>query len=361
MNVPAELRGEGILLRPIAEADAQQFERQWNDPQVGRFLWDGRPVTRAEVEAVIAASQEDFAVRGFGLWTIRAGREPAVAGFCGLRAEADTGRVELLFALDPPFWGHGLAAQAARVVLADAWNRLWLARVFAGTNPANEASIRVLERAGLRRAGSRPTPREQLLVFLADHPQAGGAAWWALERAREQVAAVPRIIAGMDEDALRRRSPSGKWSAHENLAHLGRQQEVFQQRFARILGDDTPALPQYRAEEDPEWPAWAARRPAEVVEQLRGGRVQLLAALAGLTPADLERIGVHSRFGPMPLALWIEFFLDHEAHHLYTVLRRLGGGLSRLSRRRAASARRPRRRGWDRSWSGSPGARTGAG
>jgi hypothetical protein len=27
----------------------------------------------------------------------------------------------------------------------------------------------------------------------------------------------------------------------------------------------------------------------------------------------------------MPLALWIEFFLVHEAHHLYTILRRVRG------------------------------------
>jgi len=325
MNVPAGLRTPRISLRRISAEDAHEFERHWNDPQVGRFLWDGQPVAREKVDAVIAASDADFADRGFGLWTIRVGEEGALAGFCGLRVEEDTGRVELLFGLHPAFWGLGLAAEAARVVLGDAWVRLWLPRVFAATNPANEASIRVLEHAGMRRLGSRTTEVEELLVFVADHPQAGAAAWWAVERAREQLDGLDRILHDTDEHAARRRSPSGKWSAHENLAHLGRQQEVFQERLARILAEDAPALAQYRAEDDPDWPAWVALDPREAMRRLRAGRRALLGALAGLTPADLERRGVHSRFGTMPLALWIEFFFDHEAHHLYTILRRVHG------------------------------------
>jgi hypothetical protein len=95
--------------------------------------------------------------------------------------------------------------------------------------------------------------------------------------------------------------------------------------MARIRAEGAPALPQYRAEQDGEWPAWAALRPHEAAGRFRAGRGALLAALARLTPAELERPGVHARFGTMPLALWVEFFLDHEAHHLYTILRRVRG------------------------------------
>jgi RimJ/RimL family protein N-acetyltransferase len=323
MNVPDALPTDRLVLRPMAAADAADLERQWNEPEVGRFLWDGQAVPRARVDAVIAASEADFAERGFGLWTIHAADQRA--GFCGLRVEADTGRVELLYALDPRFQGRGLAAEAARAVLADAFSRRWLPRVYAGTNRANAPSVRVLERAGLRRIGSRPTAVEELLVYVADHPDSGRAGWWAVERARAQAEGLPRIMAGASEDAIVRRSPSGKWSAHENLAHLARQQQVFLERMARIRTEPAPALPQYRAEEDGEWPAWAALRPREAAARFWIGRGELLAALAGLTPAELERTGVHARFGAMPLLLWIEFFLDHEAHHLYTMLRRVRG------------------------------------
>jgi [ribosomal protein S5]-alanine N-acetyltransferase len=325
VSVPALLRTARLILRPMDVADASDLHRQWNDPGVGRFLWDGRPVTRERVDEVIAASGADFAARGFGLWTIRLADGGAVAGICGLRVEAGTGRVELLYALDPAWWGRGIATEAARAVLDDAFGRLRLPRVFAGTNDANAASVRVLERLGMRRLGSRQTAVEELVLYAADRDPHGAAAASALERVRTQLDGLPIILGDASADALRRRSPSGKWSAHENLAHIARQQEVFLGRLRRILAEDAPPLPQYRAEDDPEWPAWAALASDEVLRRLGAGRTELLDALGGLGPGDLERTGVHSRFGAMPLGLWIEFFLVHEAHHLYTILRRVRG------------------------------------
>jgi hypothetical protein len=210
-------------------------------------------------------------------------------------------------------------------VLDDAFRRLRLPRVFAGANPANEASVRVLERVGMRPLGSRQTPIEELLVYAADRDALGAAISASLERLRTQLDAVALILGDATPGDVRRRSPSGKWSAHENLAHLGRQHEVFLARVARIVAEDTPRLTQYRAEEDPEWPRWAGLSTDEVLGRLRSGRTALLDALGRLAPGDLERTGVHARFGPMPLALWIEFFLDHEAHHLYAILRRVRG------------------------------------
>ena len=80
------------------------------------------------------------------------------------------------------------------------------------------------------------------------------------------------------------------------------------------------------AEEDPEWPAWAALSTDEVLERLRALRLELTAAVSALSDQELARTGVHPTLGEMPLELWIEFFLLHEAHHLYVVLKRARGG-----------------------------------
>ena len=47
------------------------------------------------------------------------------------------------------------------------------------------------------------------------------------------------------------------------------------------------------------------------------------AAGSALTPEQLRRTGVHAKFGPMDVPRWLEFFLVHEAHHLYVSLQRL--------------------------------------
>jgi hypothetical protein len=145
------------------------------------------------------------------------------------------------------------------------------------------------------------------------------------ERLRGQLDALDLALAGADAAALRRRPPSGKWSAHENLAHLARYHEMFRERLERILKEDRPELGRYRAEEDPGWPPWPALEPAEVTRRLRELRSDLVAFVERLSPAELSCTGVHPLFGEMTVPEWIEFFLVHEAHHLYLILLRARG------------------------------------
>jgi hypothetical protein len=113
---------------------------------------------------------------------------------------------------------------------------------------------------------------------------------------------------------------SGKWSANEHLAHLARYHEIFLERVNRILKEDKPVFTRYRAEEDPEWGRWRGLGYKVIAAELATGREKLITRLKPLSDSDYARIGVHSKFGEMSLALWLEFFLVHEAHHLYAVL-----------------------------------------
>ncbi|MFQ5846240.1 MAG: DinB family protein [Candidatus Methylomirabilales bacterium] len=137
--------------------------------------------------------------------------------------------------------------------------------------------------------------------------------------------ALPLLLDTTTPEALTGRPASGKWSAHENLAHLARHHQVFLERVQRMLAEDTPHLPRYRAEEDPAWPTWAALPTDEVVRRLQALRRDLIALVNNLSPGQLNRTGVHPRFGEMTIPMWIEFFLLHEAHHLYVALTRIRG------------------------------------
>jgi uncharacterized damage-inducible protein DinB len=127
-------------------------------------------------------------------------------------------------------------------------------------------------------------------------------------------------LRGVAVDSLARTAVAGKWSAHEQLAHLARYHQIFLQRIDRILSEQAPAFPRYRAEEDPEWATWSGLPTQQMLARLSSMRTKLMARLRSLTEEDFERIGVHPKFGAMSLSLWLEFFLVHEAHHLYGVL-----------------------------------------
>ncbi|HEV2386216.1 MAG TPA: DinB family protein [Candidatus Acidoferrales bacterium] len=145
----------------------------------------------------------------------------------------------------------------------------------------------------------------------------------AVSRLKNQLDSLGAILEGATPAALHERSAEGKWSAHENLAHLARYHEVFLFRLERILGERSPRLGRYRAQEDPEAARWFELPTSEVVAGMQRLRATLLRRVIRLRGDQLARSAIHPAFGKMPLTLWIEFFLVHEGHHLYRVFQRL--------------------------------------
>jgi len=72
---------------------------------------------------------------------------------CGLLQRDALAHPDIGFAYLPDFRRQGYAFEAANAMLAHARDRLRLPRVLAITRPDNHASMRLLERLGLRLAG----------------------------------------------------------------------------------------------------------------------------------------------------------------------------------------------------------------
>ncbi len=119
---------------------------------------------------------------------------------------------------------------------------------------------------------------------------------------------------------MKRTSASGGWSALQELAHLGRYQEVFSERLERILTEDEPDLGRYRADDDPGFGAWLALDLEALLLRFRDASDTLQAHVGALSSADLARRGRHPLFGSMSVREWLEFFLIHEGHHLYRIM-----------------------------------------
>jgi len=149
-------------------------------------------------------------------------------------------------------------------------------------------------------------------------------------RLQYQHETIYTLIAGFTEEQLRQRSIPDKWSVFENIAHLAAYQPVFVNRIDRIKREQDPAFERYVAEEDPLFPACVDKRLEELFRILVTDRSTINRKLAGLDDAILRRTGLHPKFGLLTLEQWIEFFLLHEAHHLFTVFK----GMQELRGRR---------------------------
>lgn len=91
-----------------------------------------------------------YARFGFGLNAMELKDSGSVAGLCGLLRRDTHPDVEIGFALLPCARHKGLALEAAAATLAWGFNGLGLSRIVALTAPHNRASMRILERIGLR-------------------------------------------------------------------------------------------------------------------------------------------------------------------------------------------------------------------
>ena len=138
-----------LRLRPLAGGDLDAAHSLWTDPDVRRYLWDDVVIPREQAVAVLAASEADFAAHGYGLWAVCVPETGELIGFCGFRP-AEEGEPELLYGLAPRWWGQGLATEAAQAVLGYGFDTLGFERVVAATDVPNAASVRVMERLGMR-------------------------------------------------------------------------------------------------------------------------------------------------------------------------------------------------------------------
>ena len=135
---------ERLVLRPVETSDVDALHALWCDADVRRYLWDDVVIPRGTAEIVVRNSSIDWRERGYGLWSVLEAGE--LAGFVGFRSSQARAEPELLFGFHPRFWHRGLATEAVQAALA------WIGRrtIWAATDPPNAASIRLMERIGMR-------------------------------------------------------------------------------------------------------------------------------------------------------------------------------------------------------------------
>lgn len=143
-----------LWLRPLGLADAENLHQLWTEPAVRKYLWDDQIISRDTVTEVIEASEKSFAECGFGFWTLTGKENTETLGFCGLRHFQEDGtsdsQVELMYGLSTTRWGKGLATEAAQRVMRYGFEEVGLDAIYAGADPPNERSFRVMENLGMK-------------------------------------------------------------------------------------------------------------------------------------------------------------------------------------------------------------------
>ena len=131
--------------------------RLWGDPQVTRYICASGIFTPEEIRGRLQTEIRNRELCGVQYWPIFDRQSGELAGCCGLRPHGEHS-FELGFHLRPEYWGRGLAAEAAEAVIRMAFADLDAAELFAGHNPKNVNSAKVLKKLGFVYTGDEFYP-----------------------------------------------------------------------------------------------------------------------------------------------------------------------------------------------------------
>jgi RimJ/RimL family protein N-acetyltransferase len=170
MGTAPRLHTERLLLRRWRAEDLLPCTAMNADVEVMEHF--PAPLSPAQTAAYIERTEACFEERGYGEWAVEIPGEAAFVGGVGLHPVEHPGfhfapAVEISWRLARPYWGRGIAAEAAAATLSFAFAELALAGVVAYTAERNRRSRAVMERVGMHRDPAEDFAHPWL---VADHP-----------------------------------------------------------------------------------------------------------------------------------------------------------------------------------------------
>jgi len=169
----ASIETKRLRLRPFTTGDAKFIVELLNTP--GWLAYIGDRNVKTEAQAVLYLENGPIAsyrANGFGLNAVDLKQSGLTIGMCGIIRRDALDHPDIGFAFLPEFMGRGYAFEAANATLQFAVDHLKLPVVAAITVPNNQASIRLLEKIGMKLKGTTrlAADDEALLLFTNETP-----------------------------------------------------------------------------------------------------------------------------------------------------------------------------------------------
>jgi RimJ/RimL family protein N-acetyltransferase len=140
-----------LVLREFQRTDFRELAPILADPQVMKFSpTDVFSIsqTQEKIESFIT-SYKKF---GFGKWAVTLKESDRLIGYCGIAVEQidNKDEKEIGYRLDSKYWGKGLATEAAIGAIEYGFERFEFPYILGIVERSNTASVRILEKLGMR-------------------------------------------------------------------------------------------------------------------------------------------------------------------------------------------------------------------
>lgn len=139
-----------LAYRPITLDDVEAAFAIFGDAAAMTFSPFGVHPDIGRTTALLQRQMAHHEKHGFGFWAVDERTSGDFIGICGLEIDADSGDAEIAYRFRRDRWGQGYASEATAAWVTKGFGERAFERITAIVEPAHAASIRVLEKLGMR-------------------------------------------------------------------------------------------------------------------------------------------------------------------------------------------------------------------
>ncbi len=146
MNI---LETERLFLREFDVADAKYFFELNQDFEVIKYTGDNKFDTINHAEKFLK-NYDHYSKYKYGRWAVIRKYDDQFLGWCGLKFSENLNETDIGFRFFRKYWNQGYATESAKACLEYGFKKLELKSIVGRVMLDNKASIKVLEKIGLK-------------------------------------------------------------------------------------------------------------------------------------------------------------------------------------------------------------------
>ena len=143
------LQTERLLLRELNPDDAENFYKLNLNPNVIKYTGNSAFKDIDEAKEFLE-NYQDYKLNGFGRWAVIEKSTNEFLGWCGLKYDKNLDETDIGFRFFEEHWNKGLATESAKACINFGFENLNLKSIVGRAMSENIASIKVLEKIGLK-------------------------------------------------------------------------------------------------------------------------------------------------------------------------------------------------------------------
>ena len=143
------LETDRLFLREFDSNDSKNFYELNQNPNVVKFTGDKPFINILEAKSFLE-NYKDYKSNGFGRWAVIDKSNSEFLGWCGLKYNPELNETDIGFRFFENYWNKGFATESAKACIEYGFEKLNLKFIVGRAMAENIASIKVLEKIGLR-------------------------------------------------------------------------------------------------------------------------------------------------------------------------------------------------------------------